>query len=158
MSDTFAIQYVLNGLHADIARRNTLIREHVASAARLQADNATDARHAEVAQALIDQINADALAAAWAPTNEIDAAALVTDCTALIASPARAGKTSAWAQRLAALHDATADIAAIDGAEAAGFVHDHAADDCPACLLTGTGDLATLDGIGIGTGTGEVAR
>lgn len=71
MSDTLALQHVLNGYQADIARRTTLIRDHVAAAAQLEADNAIDARHAEVAAALIEQINADALAAAWAPTAEV---------------------------------------------------------------------------------------
>jgi len=83
MSDTFAIQHVLNGLRGDIARRTTLIRDHREAAAQLEADNATDARHAEVAAALIEQINADALAAAWAPTSEVAAAALVADNAAL---------------------------------------------------------------------------
>ncbi|MEY9933482.1 hypothetical protein ABH926_008137 [Catenulispora sp. GP43] len=93
MPDTFAIQHVLNGLQADIARRNTLIRDHVAAAARLEADNATDARHAEVAAALIEQINADVMAAAWAPTNEVAAAALVAD-NVLIGGIPRQGKTA----------------------------------------------------------------
>lgn len=154
MSDTFAIQQVLNGYLADITRRDTLIRDHIASAARLQADNAADARNAEVAQALIDQINADALAASWAPANEFDAAALVADHIQL-AGPPRVGQTSARARQLAALHDATADIAAGDGVDAAGFVHDHVVADCPACLLTGAGDLAALDGTDMRAGVGR---
>jgi hypothetical protein len=151
MSDTFAIQHVLNGYRADIARRNTLIRDHVAAAARLEADNATDTRHAEVAAALIDQINADAMAAAWAPTSEVAAAALVAD-NVLIGGLPGSGKSAARSLALAALRDAAADIAAVDGADAARLVHDHAAADCPACLLTGAGDLAALDGIDTGAG------
>ncbi|MEY9930420.1 hypothetical protein ABH926_005065 [Catenulispora sp. GP43] len=148
MSDTFAIQHVLNGLRADIARRNTLIRDHREAAARLESDNATDARHAEVAAALIGQINADALAAAWAPTTEIDAAALVADNAAIGELPGF-GKAAALPLLLAALHDATADITAADGKAAAQLVHDHHPDagPCPACLVTGVGDLAALDGI-----------
>lgn len=151
MSDTFAIQRVLNGYRTDIDRRNTLIRDHVATAARLEADNLTDARNAEVAQALINQISADATTAACAPTTEVAAAALVTDHV-LIGCMPRAGKSAARALLLAALHDAVADITAVEGPEAAAFVHDHASDDCPACLLTGAGDLAALDGISSGAG------
>ncbi|MEY9861015.1 hypothetical protein ABH935_006653 [Catenulispora sp. GAS73] len=139
-ADTFAIQHVLDSYLTDIARRNTLIRDHVEAAARLEADNATDARHVEVAAVLIEQINADALASAWAPTNEIAAAALVAD-NVLIGGLPRSGKTSARALVLAALHDAVADIAATDGKNDAYLVHDHHphADYCPACQLTGTG-------------------
>jgi len=93
MSDTFALQHVLNGYQADITRRTTLIRNHAAAAARLKADNAIDARHAEVAAALIDQINADTLAAAWAPTTEVDAAALVADYVQITDMP-RTGESA----------------------------------------------------------------
>lgn len=83
MSDTYAIQHVLNGCRADIARRNSLIRDHAAMIARLEADNLTDTRHAEVAQRLIDQIDTDASISAWAPSSEVAAAALVTDLASI---------------------------------------------------------------------------
>jgi hypothetical protein len=113
MTDTFAIERVRDGLLADIARRNTLIHSHQESATALEADNAIDARHAEVAVALIDQINADA-AAVWAPTTEIDAAALVLK-HAGIGGISASGKTSARALLLAALHDdEAADVTVAD--------------------------------------------
>jgi len=146
MSDTFAIQRVLDAYSADIDRRNILIREHVATAARLEADNLIDAHNAEVAAALIEQINADALATSSAPTTEVAAAALVADHV-LIGGMPRQGKSAARTLLLAALRDAVADITAVEGPEAASFVHDHAIDDCPACLLTGAGDLAMLDAV-----------
>jgi len=120
MTNTFAIQRVQDGLLADIARRNTLIRNHEQSAAALQADNAIDAQHAAVAAALIDQINADTLASAWAPANEIDAAALVTDHV-LVAGMPRTGKAgAARALLLAALHGQVADTTVTDGKQDAG--------------------------------------
>ena len=144
MSDTFAIQRVLHGYSADIDRRSTLIREHVATAARLEAHNLIDARNAQVAAALIEQISDDALPTSPAPTTEVAAAPLVAD-HALSGGMPRQGKSAARALLLAALRDAVADIAAVEGPEAASFVHDHTTDDCPACLLTGAGDPAVLD-------------
>lgn len=114
MTDTFAIQRVRDGYLADVARRNTLICDHQHSAAALEADNAIDTRHAEVAAALIDQINADA-AAVWAPTTEIDAAALVLK-HAGIGGISASGKTGARSLLLAWLHDPTVDITGADGA------------------------------------------
>lgn len=108
MTDTFAIQRVRDGYLADVARRDTLIRSHQQSAAELAADNAIDIRHAEVAQALIDQINADA-EALWAPATEMDAAALVL-ANARIGGISASGKSGARALVLAALHDQAADI------------------------------------------------
>jgi hypothetical protein len=109
MTDTFAIQRVRDGYLADVARRNTLIRNYQQSAAELEADNAIDTRHAEVAQVLIDQINADA-EALWAPATEMDAAALVL-ANARIGGISASGKSGARALLLAALHDEAADIA-----------------------------------------------
>jgi len=102
-----AIRHVRDGLLADIARRTEMIRHHSEAAAQLHADNATDTVHAEVAAALIAQIDADALAAAWAPATDIAAAALVADHV-LIASQPRSGKSAARAVALAALHAAAA--------------------------------------------------
>ncbi|WP_194908085.1 hypothetical protein [Catenulispora rubra] len=152
--ESAAIRHVRDGYLADIARRDQMIRHHTEAAAQLRADNATDARHAEVAAALIAQIDADTLTRAWAPVNEIDAAALVADHV-LIAGMPRTGKAGAGrALLLAALHDAVTDITVTDGKAAASLVHDHhpGTDRCPACMLTGAGDLAALDGISTGTG------
>lgn len=107
--ESAAIRHVRDGLLADIARRDEMIRHHTEVAAQLRADNATDAAHAEVAAALIAQIDADALAAAWAPTTDIDAAGLVADHVRIAGMP-RPGKSAARALVLAALMDATADI------------------------------------------------
>ena len=152
--ESAAIRHVRDGYLADIARRDDMIRHHVEAAAQLRADNAIDAVHAEVAAALIEQIDADALARAWAPVNEIDAAALVADHVRIAGMP-RTGKAAAGrALLLAALRDAVADITVADGKAAASLVHDHhpRAGRCRACLLTGAGDLAELDGISTGTG------
>lgn len=108
MTDTFAIQRVRNGYLADVARRDTLIRSHQQSAAELEADNAIDIRHAEVAQALIDQINAD-VEALWAPATEMDAAVLVL-ANARIGGISASGKSGARSLVLAALHDQAGDI------------------------------------------------
>ncbi|GAA1954694.1 hypothetical protein [Catenulispora subtropica] len=146
MTDAFAIQRVRDGYLADIARRNTLIQEHQQSAAALEADNVIDARHAEVAAALIDQINADA-AAVWAPVTEVDAAVLATSHT-LTAGLPRSGKSAALPLLLAALYSAVSDVTGMDAKDVEYMVHDHfGGGDCPACLLTGAGDLAALDGI-----------
>jgi hypothetical protein len=150
MSDTFALRHVLDGYRADIARRTEMIRTHRECAAALAADNYTDAVHAEVAEALLAALAADP-APAWAPTTEVQAAALVAD-NVLIGGLPGSGKSALRLLALAALMDAEADIAAVDGAPAAAFIHDHAAEDCPACLLTGAGDLSALDGIATGSG------
>jgi hypothetical protein len=137
-AESAAIRHVRDSFLVDIARRDQMVRQHTEAAAQLCADNAIDAVHAEVAAALIEQINADALAAAWAPVNEIDAAALVADHV-LIAGMPRTGKAgAARALLLAALHDAVTDITVTDSKAAA--------------LLSGAGDLAALDGISTGTG------
>ena len=153
MSDTFALQRVLDGYRADMARRTEMIRTHRESAVALAADNYTDATHVEVAEALLAALAADP-APAWAPVTDVQAAALVAD-NVLIGGVPGSGKSAVRLLALAALMDAKSDIAAVDGAPAAAFIHDHAAGDCPACLLTGAGDLAALDGIATGA---EVAR
>jgi len=150
MSDTTALRHVLDGYRADIARRSALIRTHTEAAAELQAANAIDTAQAEVAEALIAQLRADE-STAWAPAQDIEAAALVASAF-LPGGMAEWGKTQSRAALLAALHDAEADIAALDGVQAAALVHDHRVADCPACLLSGAGDLAALDGISTGSG------
>ena len=145
MSDTFAIRRVLDGYRADMARRTEMIRAHRESAAALAADNFTDAMHVEVAEALLAALAADP-APAWAPVTEVQAAALVADNVGIGGLPGTR-KSAVRLLALAALLDAKSDITAVDGAPAAALIHDHAADDCPACLLTGAGDLAALDGI-----------
>jgi|GEM_PF-2842986 len=150
MSDTFAIQRVLDNYRADMARRTEMIRTHRESAAALAADNYTDAMHAEVAEALLAVLAADPTLA-WAPVTDVQAAALVAD-NVLIGGLPGTGKSAARLLALAALIDAQADIAAVDGTPAAALIHDHATEDCPACLLTGAGDLTALDGIATGAG------
>lgn len=150
MFDTFALRHVLDSYRADMTRRTEMIRAHRERAAALAADNYTDAMHVEVAEALLAALATDP-APAWAPVSDVQAAALVADNVASGGLPGT-GKSAARLLALAALMDAQADITAVDGAPAAAFIHDHAAEDCPACLLTGAGDLAALDGITAGSG------
>ena len=112
--ESAAIRHVREGFLADIARRDQMIRHHTEAAAQLRADNATDAMHAEVATALIAQIDADALAAAWAPATDIAAAALIADHV-LIAGQPRSGKSAARPLALTALMETNADITVAGG-------------------------------------------
>ncbi|MFL6115410.1 MAG: hypothetical protein ACJ786_29300 [Catenulispora sp.] len=107
MSDTTALQHVLDSLQTDITRRRTLIRTHVEATAELQVANAIDTAHAEVAAELIAQLRADE-SATWAPAQDIEAAALVASAF-LPNPPAGWGKTESRAALLAALHDAAFD-------------------------------------------------
>jgi hypothetical protein len=95
MSDTTALQHVLDSLQTDITRRSTLIRTHAAAAAELEAANRIDAAHAEVAAELIAQLRGDE-SATWAPAQDIEAAALVASAF-LPSSPAGWGKTESRA-------------------------------------------------------------
>lgn len=91
MVDTTAMRHVLDGFRADIARRAELLAGHRAAVAELEAANATDARSAAVAEALIDVASADA-GFLWCPAGDMEAAALVADM-ALICGMPSTGKT-----------------------------------------------------------------
>jgi len=134
-----AVSSVLAGFRFAMGERSAVIANPGTDpevVARLAEANRIDAGHAAVADALINALNAD-------PGRPYVQHVLIGGLT-------RQGKTAASPRllaQLAALHDAEFDIAAVDGVDAAGLVHDHQGPGCPACLLNGAGDLAALDGI-----------
>ncbi|MEY9904352.1 hypothetical protein ABIA35_000558 [Catenulispora sp. MAP12-49] len=133
-----AVSSVLAGFRFAMGERSAVIANPGTApevVARLAEANRIEAGHAAVAEALIDALNADP----GRPYIQ----------HVLIGGLMSQGKTASprLLAQLAALHDATFDIAAVDGVDAAGLVHDHQAPGCPACLLNGAGDLAALDGI-----------
>lgn len=152
MADTTVFRHVLDGFRADIARRTELIAAHRSAMADLEAANAADARSAAAAEALALAVAAD-MVALWRPVGDMEAAALVADMVLTGGMPGQGKAAAARRLVLAALCDATADIAATDGDEAAGLVHDHdaRAGDCPACcLLSGGGDASARRVTGFG--------